>query len=168
MIRKKSLGLFRVTDVLSENILAHRCQFHQHFTSSFFVQKFCLQLFSTCILGLYFPDARILVQKLIIKCWWNWTPGWIRNNYWYLIILIFINSMLNETYWVRGLLINDDPILREGGCQWICDDSNRALVIKNLTMRVEGEVMKKFLEGIYGRSLVANLCILDHINIYFM
>ncbi len=51
------------------------CQFHQHFMRGFFVQKFCPQLFCTYILGLYFFGARMLAQKLLIKCWWNWHLG---------------------------------------------------------------------------------------------
>ena len=46
-----------------------RCQFHQHFTSSFFVRKSFEQLFCTYGLGLYFFGARILAQKLFVKCW---------------------------------------------------------------------------------------------------
>ena len=41
-----------------------RCQFHQHFTSSFFVQKSFEQLFCTYGLGLYFFGQRKLAQKL--------------------------------------------------------------------------------------------------------
>ncbi len=39
---------------------------------SFFVQKFCTQLFCTYILSLYFFGARVVAQKVLIKCWWNW------------------------------------------------------------------------------------------------
>ena len=49
-----------------------RCQFHQHLTSSFFVQKSLEQLFWTNIVGLYFFGVRKLTQKLLVKCWWNW------------------------------------------------------------------------------------------------
>ena len=48
------------------------CQFHQHFTSSFFVGKCFEKLFCTYIVGLYFFVARKLAQTLLIKCWWNW------------------------------------------------------------------------------------------------
>ncbi len=34
----------------------YRCQFHQHFTHSFFVQKFLVKLFSICILRLNFLE----------------------------------------------------------------------------------------------------------------
>ena len=46
-----------------------RCQFHQHFTSSVFVRKSFEQLFCSYGLGLYFVGARILAQKLLVKCW---------------------------------------------------------------------------------------------------
>ncbi len=49
-------------------------QFHQHFGRSFFVRKFRAQLFCTYILCLYLFGARILAQKLLLKCWWNWHP----------------------------------------------------------------------------------------------
>ena len=49
-----------------------RCQFHQHFMRSFFVQKSFEQLFCTYGLGLYFFGERKLAQKLLVKCWWNW------------------------------------------------------------------------------------------------
>ena len=49
-----------------------RCQFLQHFTSSFFVRKSFGQLFCTYGLGLYIFGTRILAQKLLVKCWWNW------------------------------------------------------------------------------------------------
>ncbi len=49
-----------------------RCQFHQHFTQNFFVQKYFAQLLSTYILALKFFGERISVQKLLKKCWWNW------------------------------------------------------------------------------------------------
>ena len=53
-------------------LLLSRCQFHQHFTSSFFVRKALEQLFCTYIVGLNFFGARKLAQKLLVKCWWNW------------------------------------------------------------------------------------------------
>ena len=47
-------------------------QFHQHFTSSFLLQKSFEQLFCTYGLGLYFFGTRKWAQMLNIKCWWNW------------------------------------------------------------------------------------------------
>ena len=49
-----------------------RYQFHQHFTSSFFIRKSFKQLFCTYGLGLYFFGKRKLVQMLLVKSWWNW------------------------------------------------------------------------------------------------
>ncbi len=50
-----------------------RGQFHQCSTNSFYVRKFCTQLFCAYVLGLYFTGTRLLAQKLPIECWWNWT-----------------------------------------------------------------------------------------------
>ncbi len=50
------------------------CQFHQHFTLTFFVRKPFAQLFSNYSLALWFFGKRILVQKLLVKCWWKLTP----------------------------------------------------------------------------------------------
>ncbi len=49
-----------------------RCQFHQHFTHAFCAQKCFAQLSSSYSLALYFFGAKILAQKLLVKCWWNW------------------------------------------------------------------------------------------------
>ena len=47
-------------------------QFHQYFMTGFFVQKCFEQLFCTYSSALYSFGKRILAQKLLIKCWWNW------------------------------------------------------------------------------------------------
>ncbi len=47
-------------------------QFHQHFTSTFLVQKYLEQIFFTFCFCLHFFGKIILAQKLLIKCWWNW------------------------------------------------------------------------------------------------
>ncbi len=44
-----------------------RCQFYQHFTSAYFV-KSTLHLFANYNLALQLFGARILAQKLIVKC----------------------------------------------------------------------------------------------------
>ena len=49
-----------------------RCQFHQHFTSSFCANILAPKTFCACSLALYFFGVRILAQKLLVKCWWNW------------------------------------------------------------------------------------------------
>ncbi len=51
-------------------------QFHQHFTRGFFVQKFLAKLFVFSHFSLYFFGRRILTQKLLLKCWWNWHLMW--------------------------------------------------------------------------------------------
>jgi hypothetical protein len=43
-----------------------------NFTNSFFIPKFFAYLLCAYNLGLYFFGERILAQKLLIKCWWNW------------------------------------------------------------------------------------------------
>jgi len=52
-----------------------RGQFHQRSTCSFYICKFRTQLFCAYVLGLYFTVVRLLVQKLPVERWWNWTPG---------------------------------------------------------------------------------------------
>ncbi len=42
------------------------------FYKQLYIQKFFVQVFCAYNLGLYFFGERILVQKLLIKCWWNW------------------------------------------------------------------------------------------------
>ncbi len=48
-------------------------QFHQRSTPSFYVRKFHAQLSCAYVLGLFFTGARLLVPKLCVECWWNWT-----------------------------------------------------------------------------------------------
>jgi hypothetical protein len=43
-------------------------QFHQHFMHGLYHMKV---LYATS-LHLYFYGAKILAQKLLLKCWWNW------------------------------------------------------------------------------------------------
>jgi len=47
-------------------------RFHQHFMPAFFVWKCFAQLFFNYILALKKFVQRILVQKLLVQCWWNW------------------------------------------------------------------------------------------------
>jgi hypothetical protein len=49
------------------NALAARGQFHQCSTCSFYVRKFCAQLFCAYILGLYFTGARLLMHRMLVK-----------------------------------------------------------------------------------------------------
>ncbi len=48
-------------------------QFHQCSMRSFYICKFCEQLFCAYVLGLYLTGARLLEQKLRVEHWWNWT-----------------------------------------------------------------------------------------------
>ncbi len=45
-----------------------------------FVRTFCAKFFCTYILGLNIFNARILVQKILIKYWWNRLLGVIFTN----------------------------------------------------------------------------------------
>ncbi len=48
-------------------------QFHQHFTSSFFEWKCFEKLFSNYAqCGFVIFSKIILVQKMLVKCWWSW------------------------------------------------------------------------------------------------
>jgi len=77
----------------SENSFSRysRCQFHQHFMSNCFVQNCFSKLFYNYSLALWFFGERILAQKLLVKCWWNWlevsfSPTLLRghsNNMWH-------------------------------------------------------------------------------------
>jgi hypothetical protein len=42
-------------------------QFHQRSTRSFYIHKFCVQLFCAYIIGLYFNGTRLLAQKLRVE-----------------------------------------------------------------------------------------------------
>ena len=53
----------------------YKCQFHQHFSSCFFVKKwFCTAVYAWW--GFVFFGERKLTQKLNCKCWWNWFQVW--------------------------------------------------------------------------------------------
>jgi len=52
----------------------NRCQFHQHFTSSFLVQK-CLCVLCSFSLITFWPcnfSPQGIRKRLLVKCWWNW------------------------------------------------------------------------------------------------
>ncbi len=49
-----------------------RSQFHQRFTSDFFVQKSFCQLFSSYILALAKVLKHFCTKNVRVKCWWNW------------------------------------------------------------------------------------------------
>jgi hypothetical protein len=52
---------------LSVRFLSTKGQFHQCSMRSFYVCKFCMQLFCAYILGLHFSGARLLAQKLRVE-----------------------------------------------------------------------------------------------------
>jgi len=60
----------RVTSYL--DVPKTRCQFHKHFMSCFCTNILALKTFCACSLALWVFGARILAQKLLVKCWWNW------------------------------------------------------------------------------------------------
>ncbi len=55
---------------------------------NFFIMKLRVQLFCAYILGLYFPGARLLAQKLRIERWWNWPVISFISHYYFLRLLI--------------------------------------------------------------------------------
>ncbi len=60
---------------LTCSVFVTRSQFHQHFTSAFFVQG-ALCSIALVTFGLYY----LLAQKLCVKCWWNWHLGSISST----------------------------------------------------------------------------------------
>ncbi len=59
-----------------------KCQFHQHFTSRYFLYKSVLRSFS--LLKVWFCNffgKRILARKLLIKCCWNWLEN-VKMYWW--------------------------------------------------------------------------------------
>ncbi len=48
------------------------CQFHQHFTRSFFRTKVKCTIFSYLKFGFILFGARKFAEKLLLNCWWNW------------------------------------------------------------------------------------------------
>jgi len=49
-----------------------RCQFHQHFTRTFFVRMCLAQLFSSNVLALAKVQNHFCTKNARVKCWWNW------------------------------------------------------------------------------------------------
>jgi len=60
--------------------LKNRCQFHQHFSSSFFIWKCFVQLFSNYSLALYLFVKRISMQKLLVISWWTWLQAGVARQ----------------------------------------------------------------------------------------
>ena len=86
------------------------CQFRQHFTCSFFVQK-CFKSISVlsswvCI---YFGERK-LAQKLVVKCCWNWLKSETKSasisSFWNLLVWL-IHS--DRKGWFQGPDNDDKP-----------------------------------------------------------
>ena len=97
-----------------------RCQFHKHFTSSFFIQMCCAHILCACSLGLYFwvesgmskigyffrwkkicaKAARKMFVKLFGQVEWHELHGnrWNPGRRWYAILINF---------WSKGSSTND-------------------------------------------------------------
>ena len=59
-------------------MVAHsRVNFTNNLQAAFSYKSLLSSFFCTCGLGLYFFGKRKLVQKRLIKCWWNWLLGLI-------------------------------------------------------------------------------------------
>ncbi len=62
-----------------------RCQFHQHFTWDFLVQKCLAHLFYIYSSALWLFGERIPAQKLLVKCRWNWLQVSISSTFYKII-----------------------------------------------------------------------------------
>jgi hypothetical protein len=94
-----------------------RAQFHQRYTHSFYIRKLCTQLFCAYVLGLYFTGARLLAQKLRVKCWWNW--NWL--NFINFLPAAFAPVGLRRTYWAQfHQRSNRSFYVRKLGVQLFC------------------------------------------------
>jgi len=60
------------SNVAAPHSIPFRCHFHQNFMSSFFIQKCLAQFISNYILAFLISCHKNIVQKLLVKCWWNW------------------------------------------------------------------------------------------------
>ncbi len=57
-----------------------RCQFHQHFMCTFFVQKWIEQLFSSYILAVWFLVPKFCMKNAHVKHCWNWRQAGVTNH----------------------------------------------------------------------------------------
>jgi len=73
----------------------YRCQFHQHFTGDFCIQKCFAQLFSYDSLALKFFRERIFAKKLLVKCWWNKLKSERKVRTWCLLVGILCGKAKN-------------------------------------------------------------------------
>ncbi len=83
----------------------HRCQFHQRFTGTFFVQKSFWQLFSSYFLALlkgFWWKKRFCMKNLCVKRWWNWPQVSISPTFYKHIFNIELFSQLLATVWASN------------------------------------------------------------------
>jgi len=73
------------------------CKFLQHFTRNFFTWKCFSKLFFSYSLALQFFGAKILAQKLLVKCWWNWLLGLISSTFYALLLRAHIPKAQKNT-----------------------------------------------------------------------
>ena len=100
-------------------------QFHQHFNSSFFVQKCFAQLLCVYSLGFYvFFGERKLAQNILVKCWWNWSLAHknkkqdllsclihFKNFNWSTAPLLYVCKDYDNLYWIAINLTKLNPYL---------------------------------------------------------
>ena len=81
------------------------------FYTAFFAWKCFTQLFSTYILVLYYFGEKILAQKLLMKCWWNW----LQTNFFQAVITIITstdtNTSMGTNMVTNTVIIGKDYIL---------------------------------------------------------
>jgi len=89
-----------------------------------FVQKCFLHLYSNYSLSLQFFGPRILAQKLLIKCWWNWPQG-----------VNFINVLQAAFTWIdlKSAKKNDDLTVFYGGLGPACTMAACKMLMKLTT-----------------------------------
>jgi len=95
-------------------------QFHQHFTTSFFMQKYFSKLFSTYSFVFVICVERIIAQKLILKCWWNllkeWRElfiSWILTNFWFNNSYLLVRGrplMTSQFFWYFSFFFVDNSM----------------------------------------------------------
>ena len=106
-------------------------QFHQHLTSSFCADNLAPKIFCAGSLALWVFGARILAQKLLVKCWWNWH---LVNNYKYKQILAIFGVVDLPLNWQREnsliqIKVAGWHLLSKAVCRKMCllDGSTRSV-----------------------------------------
>ncbi len=70
------------------------------------IQKFFAELLSAYNLGLLFFGKRILAQKLLIKCWWNWHLVMVALHYIILMCVILLSVILLIAILLTAILLS--------------------------------------------------------------